>query len=549
MTKYVYLFSEGNASMRNLLGGKGANLAEMTGLGLPVPRGFTVTTEACTRYYKDGQVIAKEIEDQIYEAMAATEKIVGKKFGDPTNPFLVSVRSGARASMPGMMDTILNLGLNDEVVEGLAKLTNNARFAYDSYRRFIQMFSDVVMEIEKSKFDEIFDAVKEKSSAATDAELTAEDLKEIVSKYKELYWKEKGSDFPQDPRMQLMAAVKAVFRSWENPRAIVYRRLNDIPGDWGTAVNVQEMVYGNMGDDSGTGVAFTRDPSTGEKKLYGEFLMNAQGEDVVAGIRTPYPIEKMKEINPEAYNQFIEIAEKLEKHYKDMQDMEFTIERGKLFMLQTRNGKRTAGAALKIAVDLVNEGMLTKEEAILKVDPKQLDTLLHPNFEEKALKAAKPIAKGLPASPGAATGKVYFNADDIVAAYNAGEKKVILVRLETSPEDIEGMHVSQGFLTGRGGMTSHAAVVARGMGRCCVAGCSEIKINEQEKYFIDKNGKRYNEGDWISLDGSTGNVYGEQLPTVEPEMAGDFATFMEWADEIRDLRVRTNADTPNDAAT
>ncbi|MGB3989633.1 MAG: pyruvate, phosphate dikinase, partial [Acetivibrionales bacterium] len=508
MTKYVYLFSEGNASMRNLLGGKGANLAEMTGLGLPVPRGFTVTTEACTRYYKDGQVIAKEIEDQIYEAMAATEKIVGKKFGDPTNPFLVSVRSGARASMPGMMDTILNLGLNDEVVEGLAKLTNNARFAYDSYRRFIQMFSDVVMEIEKSKFDEIFDAVKEKSSAATDAELTAEDLKEIVSKYKELYWKEKGSDFPQDPRMQLMAAVKAVFRSWENPRAIVYRRLNDIPGDWGTAVNVQEMVYGNMGDDSGTGVAFTRDPSTGEKKLYGEFLMNAQGEDVVAGIRTPYPIEKMKEINPEAYNQFIEIAEKLEKHYKDMQDMEFTIERGKLFMLQTRNGKRTAGAALKIAVDLVNEGMLTKEEAILKVDPKQLDTLLHPNFEEKALKAAKPIAKGLPASPGAATGKVYFNADDIVAAYNAGEKKVILVRLETSPEDIEGMHVSQGFLTGRGGMTSHAAVVARGMGRCCVAGCSEIKINEQEKYFIDKNGKRYNEGDWISLDGSTGNVYG-----------------------------------------
>jgi pyruvate,orthophosphate dikinase len=549
MTKYVYLFSEGNASMRNLLGGKGANLAEMTGLGLPVPRGFTVTTEACTRYYKDGQVIAKEIEDQIYEAMAATEKIVGKKFGDPTNPFLVSVRSGARASMPGMMDTILNLGLNDEVVEGLAKLTNNARFAYDSYRRFIQMFSDVVMEIEKSKFDEIFDAVKEKSSAATDAELTAEDLKEIVSKYKELYWKEKGSDFPQDPRMQLMAAVKAVFRSWENPRAIVYRRLNDIPGDWGTAVNVQEMVYGNMGDDSGTGVAFTRDPYTGEKKLYGEFLMNAQGEDVVAGVRTPYPIEKMKEINPEAYNQFIEIAEKLEKHYKDMQDMEFTIERGKLFMLQTRNGKRTAGAALKIAVDLVNEGMLTKEEAILKVDPKQLDTLLHPNFEEKALKAAKPIAKGLPASPGAATGKVYFNADDIVAAYNAGEKKVILVRLETSPEDIEGMHVSQGFLTGRGGMTSHAAVVARGMGRCCVAGCSEIKINEQEKYFIDKNGKRYNEGDWISLDGSTGNVYGEQLPTVEPEMAGDFATFMEWADEIRDLRVRTNADTPNDAAT
>ena len=548
MTKYVYLFKEGNASMRNLLGGKGANLAEMTGLGLPVPRGFTVTTEACTRYYKDGKVIAKEIEDQIYEALAATEEIVGKKFGDPSNPFLVSVRSGARASMPGMMDTILNLGLNDEVVVGLAKLTNNERFAYDSYRRFIQMFSDVVMEIEKSKFEEILDAVKEEKNAKLDTDLNAEDLKEVVKRYKELYKKEKGSDFPQDPRVQLMEAVKAVFRSWENPRAIVYRRLNDIPSDWGTAVNVQEMVYGNMGNDSGTGVAFTRNPSTGEKKLYGEFLMNAQGEDVVAGIRTPQSIDTLKEVNPDVYNQFAKIAETLEKHYRDMQDMEFTIERGKLFMLQTRNGKRTAAAALKIAVDLVNEGMLTKEEAILKVDPKQLDSLLHPNFEQKALKAAKPIAKGLPASPGAATGKIYFTAEDAVNAFNNGEKKVILVRLETSPEDIEGMHVSQGILTGRGGMTSHAAVVARGMGRCCVAGCSDIKINEHEKYFIDKNGKKYVEGDWISLDGSTGNVYGEQLPTVEPEMAGDFATFMSWADEIRTLKVRTNADTPKDAA-
>jgi pyruvate,orthophosphate dikinase len=548
MTKYVYLFSEGNASMRELLGGKGANLAEMTGLGLPVPRGFTVTTEACTRYYSDGQVIAKEIENQIYEALAATEKIVGKKFGDPANPFLVSVRSGARASMPGMMDTILNLGLNDEVVVGLAKLTNNERFAFDSYRRFIQMFSDVVMEIEKPKFEAILDAVKKEKNAKLDTDLTAEDLKEVVRRFKELYRKEKGAEFPQDPRMQLMEAVKAVFRSWENPRAIVYRRLNDIPGDWGTAVNVQEMVYGNMGSDSGTGVAFTRNPSTGERKLYGEYLMNAQGEDVVAGIRTPESIDTLKEVNPEVYNQFVKIAETLEKHYKDMQDMEFTIERGKLFMLQTRNGKRTAAAALKIAVDLVNEGMITKEEAILKVDPKQLDTLLHPTFEQKALKAAKPIAKGLPASPGAATGKVYFTADDAVNAFNSGEKKVILVRLETSPEDIEGMHVSQGILTGRGGMTSHAAVVARGMGRCCVAGCSEVKINEQEKYFIDKNSKKYVEGDWISLDGTAGNVYGEKLPTVDPEMAGDFATFMAWADEIRSLKVRTNADTPKDAA-
>jgi len=547
MTKYVYLFSEGNASMRNLLGGKGANLAEMTGLGLPVPRGFTITTEACTRYYNDGKIIAEDIEKQIFEALDKTEKIVGKKFGDPSNPFLVSVRSGARASMPGMMDTILNLGLNDEVVEGLAKLTSNERFAYDSYRRFIQMFSDVVMGVEKPKFEKILEEAKEHKGVVNDTELTAEDLKEVVKRYKELFKKEKGFDFPQDPRQQLMEAVKAVFRSWDNPRAIVYRRLNDIPSDWGTAVNVQEMVYGNMGNDSGTGVAFTRNPSTGEKKLYGEFLMNAQGEDVVAGIRTPEPIEKLKETMPHVYEQFTDIAQKLEKHYKDMQDMEFTIERGKLFMLQTRNGKRTAQAAIKIAVDLVNEGMVTKEEAIMKVDPKQLDALLHPNFEPSALKAAKPIARGLPASPGAATGKIYFTAEDAVRAVQQGDRKVILVRMETSPEDIEGMHVSQGILTGRGGMTSHAAVVARGMGTCCVAGCGEIKINEEEKYFIDKAGKMYKEGDWISLDGSTGYVYGTQLPTVEPEMTGDFATLMSWADELRVLKVRTNADTPKDA--
>jgi len=547
MSKFVYLFSEGNASMKNLLGGKGANLAEMTGLGLPVPRGFTVTTEACTKYYEDGKIIAKEIEEEIYSMMAKTEEIIGKKFGDPQNPLLVSVRSGARASMPGMMDTILNLGLNDIVVDGLAKLTDNERFAYDSYRRFMQMFSDVVMEVEKSKFDKILDTVKEENGAHFDTDLTAANLKEVVKRYKELFKKEKGFDFPQDPKDQLMEAVKAVFRSWDNSRAIVYRRLNDIPGNWGTAVNVQEMVYGNMGNDSGTGVAFTRNPSTGEKKLYGEFLMNAQGEDVVAGIRTPQSIDRLKEINPDAYNQFVEIASKLENHYRDMQDMEFTIEKGKLFMLQTRNGKRTAAAALKIAVDLVNEGMVLKADAVLKVDPKQLDALLHPNFEPKALKAANPVAKGLPASPGAATGKIYFEADDAVNAYKGGEKKVILVRLETSPEDIEGMHVSEGILTGRGGMTSHAAVVARGMGTCCVAGCSEVKINEEEKYFIDKNGKRYNEGDWISLDGSTGNVYGDRLPTVEPEMTGDFAVLMGWADEIRTLKVRTNADTPADA--
>jgi pyruvate,orthophosphate dikinase len=548
MAKYVYAFKEGNASMKNLLGGKGANLAEMTGLGLPVPRGFTVTTEACIRYYDDGQKIAPEIENEIYAMMVKTEQEVGKKFGDPNNPFLVSVRSGARASMPGMMDTILNLGLNDQVVEGLTKLTNNPRFAYDSYRRFIQMFSDVVMEVDKPKFEKILDAVKQENNAKFDTDLTADHLKEVVKRYKELFKKEKGFEFPQDPKVQLMEAVKAVFRSWNNPRAIVYRRLNDIPGDWGTAVNVQEMVYGNMGNDSGTGVAFTRNPSTGERKLYGEFLMNAQGEDVVAGIRTPQTIDQMKEVNAEAYNQFINIADTLEKHYRDMQDMEFTIEKGKLFMLQTRNGKRTAAAALKIAVDLVNEGMATKAEAIMKVDPKQLDALLHPNFDPKALKAATPVAKGLPASPGAATGKVYFEAEDAVEAFKKGEKKVILVRLETSPEDIEGMHVSQGILTGRGGMTSHAAVVARGMGTCCVAGCSEIKINEEERFFLDKNGKKYVQGDWISLDGSSGNVYGEQLPTIEPEMTGDFGILMGWADELRTLKVRTNADTPNDAA-
>ena len=471
MAKYVYLFSEGNASMRNLLGGKGANLAEMTGLGLPVPRGFTVTTEACTRYYNDGEKIEKDIEYQIYEYLAKMEQIVEKQFGNPENPLLVSVRSGARASMPGMMDTILNLGLNDVVVEGLAKLTNNPRFAYDSYRRFIHMFSDVVMGIEKNKFEYLLDEMKKNKGVKLDTELNADDLKELVEQYKDLYKKEIGTEFPQDPKEQLIKAVEAVFRSWNNPRAIYYRRMNDIPGDWGTAVNVQEMVYGNMGEDSGTGVAFTRNPSTGEKKLYGEFLMNAQGEDVVAGIRTPQSIDQLKETNPAAYEQFVKIANILENHYRDMQDMEFTIERGKLFMLQTRNGKRTAQAALKIAVDLVEEGMITKEEAILKVEPKQLDSLLHPTFEAKALKAAKPIAKGLPASPGAATGKVYFTAEDAAKAFNNGEKNIILVRVETSPEDIEGMHVSQGFLTARGGMTSHAAVVARGMGRCCVAGC------------------------------------------------------------------------------
>lgn len=544
--KYVYLFNEGDASMRNLLGGKGANLSEMTRLGLPVPQGFTVTTEACIKYYDDGEKISDEILDQIYEAMEETEKIVGKKFGDIDNPFLVSVRSGARVSMPGMMDTILNLGLNDDTVKGLAKLTDNERFAYDSYRRFIQMFSDVAMGIEKSKFDAVFDGIKEKEGVVNDADLSADALKEIVEEFKVLYKKEMGEDFPQDPKTQLVESVKAVFSSWNNPRAIVYRRLNDIPGDWGTAVNVQAMVFGNMGDDSGTGVAFTRDPATGENKLYGEYLMNAQGEDVVAGIRTPEHISKLQEVKPEIYKEFVEITQKLEDHYRDMQDVEFTIERGKLYMLQTRNGKRTAASALKIAVDMVNEGRITKEEALLRVEPKQLDTLLHPTFNPDALKATEHIAKGLPASPGAATGQVYFTAEAAVEASEKGEK-VILVRVETSPEDIEGMHVAEGILTGRGGMTSHAAVVARGMGTCCVAGCHDIQINEAEKYFIAE-GKRYNEGDFISLDGSTGYVYGEAIETQAPAVTGDFAIFMDWADEVRTLKVRTNADTPRDAA-
>lgn len=543
--KYVYLFSEGDASMRNLLGGKGANLAEMTSLGLPVPQGFTVTTEACTRYYEDGETIAPEIVEQIYDAMEKLEGIVGKKFGDVNNPFLVSVRSGARVSMPGMMDTVLNLGLNDETVEGLAKLTNNERFAYDSYRRFIQMFSDVVMGIEKSHFDEIMDDIKAKNGITDDSDLTAENLKEMVKRFKDLYKSIQGEDFPQDPKAQLLAAVEAVFRSWNNPRAIVYRRMNDIPGDWGTAVNVQAMVFGNMGEDSGTGVAFTRNPATGENKLYGEYLINAQGEDVVAGIRTPESIDKLKEVMPEIYDQFVEIAEKLEKHYKDMQDMEFTIEKGKLYMLQTRNGKRTAVAALKIAVDLVNEGLITKEQALLQIDPKQLDTLLHPTFEPNALKAATPIAKGLPASPGAATGRVYFTAEAAAEAANNGEK-VILVRQETSPEDIEGMYAAEGILTSRGGMTSHAAVVARGIGTCCVAGCGEAQINEATKTMTIA-GKTFKEGDYISLDGSTGYVYEGELPTQAPEVSGNFATLMEWADEFRRLEIRTNADTPRDA--
>jgi pyruvate,orthophosphate dikinase len=532
--------------MRALLGGKGANLAEMTALGLPVPYGFTVTTEACTRYYQDKKTIADEIVKQIEDALVIAEEQAGKKFGDPSNPFLVSVRSGARASMPGMMDTILNLGLNDETVRGLAKLTSNERFALDSYRRFIQMFSDVVMEVEKAKFDYIFEDVKRKNNCKQDTELTAEHLKEVVARYKQLYLEEKGMDFPQDPRIQLMEAIKAVFRSWDNPRAIVYRRKNDIPYDWGTAVNVQSMVFGNMGNDCGTGVAFTRNPSTGERKLYGEFLMNAQGEDVVAGIRTPSPIEDLRESQPDVYEQFVTIANTLETHYRDMQDMEFTIERGKLFMLQTRNGKRTAAAALQIAVDLVNEGMITKEEALLKIEPKSLDALLHPTFEPKALKNAEKIAVGLPASPGAACGRIYFTAADAIKASESGEK-VILVRLETSPEDIEGMYASEGVLTARGGMTSHAAVVARGMGTCCVAGCSDLMILEKSRTFTTASGHVFNEGEWISLDGSTGYVYGEALPTIEAQVSGNFATIMGWADEVRTLKVRTNADTPLDA--
>ena len=542
--KYVYLFKEGNETMRNQLGGKGANLAEMTILGIPVPQGFIVTTEACNKYYNDGKVISEEVLEQIQNHIAKLEEITGKKFGSLENPLLVSVRSGARVSMPGMMDTILNLGLNDEAVEVVAKQTNNPRFAYDSYRRFVQMFSDVVMGVEKRLFENIIDEMKEARGVHYDTELTADDLKELVVKFKDLYKKEMKKDFPQDPKEQLVEAITAVFRSWDNPRAIVYRRLNDIPGEWGTAVNVQEMVFGNKGDTSGTGVAFSRNPATGEKGIYGEYLMNAQGEDVVAGIRTPLSITKLNEQNPALYKQFIDIVNKLENHYKDMQDMEFTIEEGKLFFLQTRNGKRTAQAALKIAVDLVSEGMLSKEEAILKVEPKQLDSLLHPTFEASALKNTKEIAKGLPASPGAACGKIAFTAEEAKERAEKGEK-VVLVRLETSPEDIEGMIAAEGILTVRGGMTSHAAVVARGMGTCCVAGCGELKVDE-EKRTLEVGGKVYTDKDYISIDGSTGNVYGEAIKTVTPEISGYFATFMSWADEIRKLKVRTNADTPRD---
>ena len=543
--KYVYLFSEGNGTMRELLGGKGANLAEMTVLGMPVPQGFTVSTEACTRYYDDGKKISSDIEDEIYTNLAKMEQITGKKFGDPKNPLLVSVRSGARASMPGMMDTILNLGLNDVVVEGLAEITNNPRFAYDSYRRFIQMFSDVVMELPKSEFEKVIDKMKEDKGVKLDTELTAEDLKELVVKFKAFYKENKGEDFPTEPRVQLLEAVKAVFRSWDNPRANVYRRMNEIPYSWGTAVNVQEMVFGNSGDTSGTGVAFTRDPATGEKKLFGEYLMNAQGEDVVAGIRTPEPIDHLKDTMPEVYDQFARTAQRLEDHYADMQDMEFTIENGKLYMLQTRNGKRTAAAALKIAVDLVDEGKISREEAVLRVDPKQLDALLHPQFDAKALKDASPIGSGLAASPGAACGRVVFTAEDAKEWAEKGEK-VILARLETSPEDIEGMAAAQGILTVRGGMTSHAAVVARGMGTCCVSGCGEISINEEEKFFV-LGGKTIKEGDYISLDGTTGKIYGEAIPTVEATISGDFDRYMKWADAARTLKVRTNADTPRDA--
>ncbi len=544
MTKYVYLFKEGSAKMRDLLGGKGANLAEMTNIGLPVPQGFTVSTEACTAYYEDGQTINAEILKQIDEALAKTEVICGKKFGDLENPFLVSVRSGARASMPGMMDTILNLGLNDIAVQGLANQTGNERFAYDSYRRFIQMFSDVVMEVKKSLFEGALHKMKEDKGVHYDTELDASDLKKLVGEFKAIYKKAMGTDFPQDPKVQLLEAITAVFPSWDNPRAIYYRRMNDIPGNWGTAVNVQAMVFGNMGDDSGTGVAFTRDPSTGEKKLYGEFLMNAQGEDVVAGIRTPQPISALQNTMPEVYNQFVNIANTLESHYRDMQDMEFTIEHGTLYMLQTRNGKRTAASALKIAVDLVDEGVLSTDEAVLKVEPKQLDTLLHPNFDPKALKTVAPIAKGLPASPGAAAGKAYFTAE---AAANAGRKgiRAILVREETTPEDIEGMDLSKGILTARGGMTSHAAVVARGMGRAAVVGCGALRINEEKK-TLTVDGKVFHEGDDLSIDGSTGNVYGEAIPTVEASVTGDFARLMAWADAARTLKVRTNADNPRD---
>ncbi len=544
--KYCYLFSEGNAKMRELLGGKGANLAEMTGMGLPVPQGFTISTEACTQYYEDGRQINPEIQAEIMQYIAKMEEICGKKFGDKENPLLVSVRSGARASMPGMMDTILNLGLNEEVVEVIAKKSGNPRWAWDCYRRFIQMYSDVVMEVGKKYFEQLIDQMKEKKGVTQDVELTAEDLKELANQFKAEYKEKIGTDFPNDPKEQLFGAIKAVFRSWDNPRANYYRMQNDIPYSWGTAVNVQMMAFGNMGDTSGTGVAFTRNPATGEKKLMGEFLMNAQGEDVVAGVRTPMPIDKMKEIMPEVYEQFQGICHTLENHYKDMQDMEFTIEDKHLYMLQTRNGKRTAAAAIKIACDLIDEGMITEEQALMQIDPKTLDALLHPQFDAKALKAAKPVASALPASPGAATGKIVFTAEDAVVQGKKGEK-VILVRLETSPEDIEGMHYAQGILTVRGGMTSHAAVVARGMGTCCVSGCGDIKMDEENKKFTLK-GKVYKEGDVISLDGSTGNIYGEGIPTVAADTSsGYFGRIMELSDKYKAMAVRTNADTPTDA--
>ncbi len=547
MAKWVYKFEEGNADMRNLLGGKGANLAEMTNLGMPIPQGFTVTTEACTDYYTSGKQITDEIKGQIFEAITWLEGVNGKKFGDTEDPLLVSVRSGARASMPGMMDTILNLGLNDVSVEGFAKKTGNPRFAYDSYRRFIQMFSDVVMEVPKSFFEKIIDELKEEKGVKYDTELTAEDLKVLIERFKKVYKEAmKGEDFPQDPKVQLMEAVKAVFRSWDNPRAIVYRRMNDIPGDWGTAVNVQTMVFGNKGNTSGTGVAFTRNPSTGEKGIFGEYLINAQGEDVVAGVRTPQPITQLEQDLPDCYKQFMDLAMKLEDHYRDMQDMEFTIEEGKLFFLQTRNGKRTAPAAINIACDLVDEGKITPEEAVIRIEAKSLDQLLHPTFDAAALKAGEVIGSALPASPGAAAGKVYFTADEAKAAGKGGRgERVILVRLETSPEDIEGMHASQGILTVRGGMTSHAAVVARGMGTCCVSGCGDIKIDEEAKVF-ELGGYTFHEGDYISLDGSTGKIYKGDIKTVEASVGGNFGRIMAWADQFRTLKVRTNADTPAD---
>ncbi len=543
--KYCYLFSEGNANMRELLGGKGANLAEMTNIGLPVPQGFTITTEACTQYYEDGRQINPEIQAEINEYITKMEGITGKKFGDKENPLLVSVRSGARASMPGMMDTILNLGLNEDVVDTIAKASNNPRWAWDCYRRFIQMYSDVVMEVGKKYFEQLIDEMKEKKGVKQDVDLTADDLKELANQFKAEYKSKIGQDFPSDPKEQLMGAIKAVFRSWDNPRANVYRRDNDIPYSWGTAVNVQSMAFGNMGDDCGTGVAFTRDPATGEKGLFGEFLTNAQGEDVVAGVRTPMHITEMEQKFPEAFKQFKEVCATLENHYRDMQDMEFTVEHGKLYMLQTRNGKRTAQAALKIACDLVDEGMRTEQEAVLMIDPRNLDTLLHPQFDAKALKAATPVGKGLGASPGAACGKIVFTADD-AEAWKAKGEKVVLVRLETSPEDITGMKASQGILTVRGGMTSHAAVVARGMGTCCVSGCSAINMDEENKKF-ELAGKTYHEGDWISIDGSTGNIYDGQIATVDATIAGEFGRVMAWADKYRKLKVRTNADTPRDA--